>query len=132
MRREVLKTDEYEQAVREVLEDGIEEFDENRSAGDQFKEIQDKAVATYHRIARAYDKRHGLKRRVAARALQDVEARMALDVSTLTIMMRLKNTDRQYLSYAIVGTMAEVGVRRPTARALVLESTYHSQVRALI
>jgi hypothetical protein len=28
-----------------------------------------------------------------------------------------------YLSYAIVGTMAEVGVRRPTARALVLEST---------
>jgi hypothetical protein len=35
-------------------------------------------------------------------------------------------------SYAIVGTMAEVGVRRPTARALVLESSYHSQVRALI
>jgi hypothetical protein len=38
-----------------------------------------------------------------------------------------------YLSYAIVGTMAEVGVRRPTARALVLESTeIISQVRALI
>ena len=35
-------------------------------------------------------------------------------------------------SYAIVGTMAEVGVRRPTARALVLESAYHSQVRGLI
>ena len=43
----------------------------------------------------------------------------------------------QYLSYAIVGTMAEVGVGRPTARAraraLVLESTeIISQVRALI
>ena len=42
-----------------------------------------------------------------------------------------------YLSYAIVGTMAEVGVGRPTARAraraLVLESTeIISQVRALI
>ena len=31
----------------------------------------------------------------------------------------------EYLSYVIVGTMAEVGRRLPTARALVLESTYH-------
>jgi hypothetical protein len=37
------------------------------------------------------------------------------------------------LSYVIVGTMAEVGSRRPTARALVLERIpNHYQVRALI
>ena len=38
-----------------------------------------------------------------------------------------------YLNYAVVGTMAEVGGRRPTARALVLERIpNHYQVRALI